>query len=205
MEFVTTKNLNHAVQQGKILYKRGGKKVASVLLETTISSDKKHRNTPRIMCFGEMAAKLSEFKTGSFVTIEGHFENREEKNENGRLEEHQDIVAEKIERASQGIDGIKAKRSTGKIEKLNSFEIAGSLQRIQLHGKMWILTILSQTSGTEFLKIRVMEYPHNKKFLSSLNIKDNLYVKGIVQTYTKEGKGKKKYFEDLIGHELAVL
>lgn len=204
-EFVTTKNMNHAVQQGKILYKHGGKKVASVLLETTSSNDKKHRNAPRIMCFGEMTKELQKHKTGTFIRIEGHFERKEETDENGHLTEIQDIVAESIEKATQGIDEIKSQRSTGKIEKLNSFEIAGTLERIQKHGNIWILTLLVQSSGTEFLKVKVKEYPHNKDFLYALNIKDNLYVTGTVQTFTKESNGKKTYIEDLIGHELAVL
>ena len=201
------KHLNRTEHQGRIIGKHSAKGVASFILETTKSSDGKYKNNIKVVCFGALAAGMKKYKTGDFVKVVGHGETIDEKDKDGKFVKiSQDVVAESIEKASSPLDKLGVKASVPIYDKKNSFELAGTLTRIQRHGKKWIFTILTADKGkANHICTTMREFPHNEEYLKSLAIKDNLYVSGTIQSEVKERPTDKLYIEEWVGYEIATL
>ena len=201
------KHLNQTVHQGRIIGKRSSKNITSFILETTKSNDGKYKNNIRIICFGQIAENMKRFKTGDFVKVIGHGETIDVKDSDGKyVKTSQDIVADIVEKASSPLDELEAKASVPIYDKKNEFKIAGTLVRIQKHGKKWIFTILTADGGkANHILVSMREYPHNEGYLNSLEIKDNLYLSGTIQSQAKETKSGKHYIEEWVGYEIATL
>lgn len=198
---------NKVMLQGKILVKRISKKVGSFILETTISPDKKRRNSIRVMVFSESLMKeLEHYESGDFVSVTATMQSYrgEKKNKNPR----QSVVARAIAPAESRLQKEFHTEHGNLYDKINEVKIAGTIVGLSdtPKGKMKYIMVRTVTGGRMnhiLMKAYVNEY--TKEILESFKIGDGIFAIGSIQVAANKSKaGKTKFRENLIAMEFTA-
>lgn len=197
---------NNVILQGKILMKRITEKVGSIILETTVSPDKKHRNSIRIMVFSNNLLKeLEAYETGDFIYVTATLQSYHgKKKENA----HQTVVAKKIAPAESRLQKEFHTAKGSLFDKINEVKIAGTIIGLSNSpkGKMKYIMVRTVTAGVmNFVLLKAYVNDYTKETLNSFQIGDSIYAIGSIQVAANKNKdGKIKYRENLIAMEFAT-
>lgn len=199
---------NKVILQGKILVKRISKKVGSFVLETTISSDKKRRDSIRVMVFSESLIKeLEHYESGDFVSVTATMQSYrgKKKSENAR----QSVVAKTIAPAQSRLQKEFHTEHGNLYDKINEVKIAGTIVGLSdsPKGRMKYIMVRTVTAGRiNHVLMKAYANDFTKEILDSFKIGDGIFAIGTIQVAANKSKeGKTKYRESLIAMEFTAV